>query len=95
MTTHGPVIVSTAYSPPRQNTISEEDLNFMIRNPIPTIVIADLNARHKDFGYLRTSTNMKGRQLHNHIYNRINHIRPTFNTFYSHNSETKPDSVNQ
>ena len=44
-TTHGPVIISTAYSPPRMNTISEEDLNYVIRNPIPTIVIADQNAR--------------------------------------------------
>ena len=93
-TKHGPIIISTAYSPPRMNTISEEDLNFVIRNQIPTIVIADLNARHHMFGYGRRAGNLKGRQLYNHIYNnRLNHLGPTFNTFFTRNSETKPDIV--
>ena len=57
-------------------------------------MIADLNARHQEFGYSRRSRNLKGNQLFNHIYNnRINHIGPIFNTFFTRTSATKPDIV--
>ena len=45
-TTHGPIIISTAYSPPRHNILPENDMNYLIRNNLPAIMIADLNARH-------------------------------------------------
>ena len=93
-TTHGPVIITTVYSPPRHNTISQQDLNYVARNHLPAILIADLNARHPIFGYKKGTNNTKGNQMNNHIYNnRINHIGPTFNTFFTRNSATKPDVV--
>ena len=93
-TTHGPVIITTAYSPPRHNTLPQQDINYIARNHIPAIIIADLNARHQTFGYRRGTNNIKGNQLNNHIYNnRINHIGPTFNTFFTRNSATKPDII--
>ena len=93
-TSHGPVIISTAYSPPRQIVLPLQDINHLARNQIPAILIADLNARHHTFGYARRTSNPKGNQLYNEIYNnRINHIGPIFNTFFTRNSATKPDII--
>ena len=92
-TTHGPCIIMTGYLPPRINALPHQDINFIIRNNLPVIMAADLNARHRMFGY-GNSRNTKGIQLNNHIYhNRLQYIGPTFNTFYTHNSETKPDCI--
>lgn len=92
-TTHGPCIVMTGYSPPRINALPHQDMNYIIRNDLPVIMAADLNARHRTFGY-GNSRNTKGIQLNNHIYhNRIQYVGPTFNTFFTRNSETKPDCV--
>ena len=93
-TMHGPVIICTAYSPPRQLVLPQTDLNYMIRNNLPVILIADLNARHETFGYGRRTHNQKGVQLNRHIYNnRLNHLGPNFNTYFTRNSATKPDIV--
>ena len=83
----------TGYSPPRINALPHQDINYIIRNNLPVIMAGDLNARHRIFGY-GNARNTKGIQLNNHIYNnRIQYIGPTFNTFYTHNSETKPDCI--
>ena len=93
-TTHGPVIVATAYTPPRCKALPHQDINYMINHNLPMILAADLNTRHSMFGYT-TGGNTKGCQLYNHIYNnRLNYLGPTFNTFYTRNSETKPDCNN-
>ena len=92
-TSHGPIIVMTSYIPPRRNALPHQDFNYMIRNNTPTIMMADLNARHQMFGY-NSASNMKGNQLRNHIFNnRLNYIGPHFNTYYTLTSETKPDCV--
>ena len=59
-TTHGPVLIATAYSPPRHNVLPQHDLNHIMRNHIPTILAADLNARHRMFGYAGRTGNLKG-----------------------------------
>ena len=66
-TTHGPVIICTAYSPPRRPVLQQNDLNYLIRNNLPAILIADLNARHETFGYARRTHNQKGNQLNRHV----------------------------
>ena len=48
-TSHGPIIVMTAYSPPRHRTLPNQDMLYMMSNNLPTIMIADLNARHSTF----------------------------------------------
>ena len=65
----------------------------MIRHQYPTFFAGDLNSRHSTFGYT-TAFNIKGRHLHEHILNnRLNYLGPTFNTFFTHNSATKPDCI--
>ena len=92
-TTHGPIIFMTSYAPPRQQFLPNQDLEFMMRHQYPVLFAGDLNARHRTFGY-RRGPNAKGRSLHQHImHNRINYIGPSFPTFHTLNSETKPDCV--
>ena len=92
-TSTGPLIIMTSYAPPRQIFLPNQDLEYLINNRIPTILAGDLNCRHQHFGY-NTGTNAKGRAMYQHIFNnRLNHIGPTFPTFYTRNSETKPDLV--
>ena len=92
-TAHGPIIIATSYAPPRDRSLPEQDIEFIMRHQIPTIFAGDLNCRHSTFGY-HSGFNTKGRNLNRHIMqNRINYIGPNFPTFYTRNSETKPDIV--
>ncbi|CAL4112278.1 unnamed protein product, partial [Meganyctiphanes norvegica] len=92
-TQQGPIILMTSYAPPRQQFLPNQDLEYMMHHQTPVLFAGDLNARHSTFGYPR-GANAKGRSLHRHIMsNRINYIGPTFPTFYTRNSETKPDCV--
>ena len=92
-TTQGPIVVMTSYSPPRHRYLPNQDLEYLIRHQLPTILVGDLNCRHRTFGY-NSGFNPKGRALHKHIMeDRINHIGPTFNTFHTRTSSTKPDIV--
>ena len=40
-TAHGPVIICTAYSPPRHAVLPQADLNYLRINNLPAIMIAD------------------------------------------------------
>ena len=92
-TKHGPINIMTSYAPPRQRFLPNHDLEFMIRHQLPTILVGDLNARHQTFGYT-SGPNQKGRALHQHIVNnRLKYLGPNFPTFYTRNTETKPDCV--
>ena len=87
------LITLTSYAPPRQHSLPRADLEFIMRHQTPAIFAGDLNCRHSHFGY-RNGYNNKGRQLYQHIFNnRLNHVGPNFPTFYTRNSETKPDVV--
>ena len=83
----------TNYSPPRQRFLPNLDMEFMIRHRTPTILAGDLNARHRTFGY-EVGQNPKGLALHRHVMNnRLNHLGPTFPTFFTQNTQTTPDCV--
>ena len=41
----------TKISPPHRNLLPQDDLLYAIRNNLPVIIAADINARHKTFGY--------------------------------------------
>ena len=92
-TQHGPMIILTNYTPPRQRFLPNQDIEFMIRHQTPIIFAGDMNTRHQAFGYV-SSSNPKGRALNQHIVNnRLNYIGPNFPTFYTRRSQTKPDCV--
>ena len=92
-TSQGILIVMTSYAPPRHPILPSEDLKYMINNVHPTIFAGDLNARHTLFGYT-SDPNIKGRQLSRLVYdNKLNHIGPTFNTYFTRNTSTKPDCI--
>ena len=83
----------TNYSPPRKNLLPKEDLLYAIRNNLPVIIAADINARHGIFGYNRPY-NEKGRELNMMILrNKIQHLEPTFDTFFHQNGSSKPDII--
>ena len=89
----GPLNVLTNYTPPRRRYLPNTDLQFAIRHNLPTIIFADLNARHTTFGY-RDNHNDKGKELHRLVYrNKINYIGPTFDTYFHNNGSSKPDCV--
>ena len=92
-TSDGDIIVMTNYSPPRRNLLPQEDLLYAIRNNLPVIIAADINARHETFGYNRPF-NEKGKELSKLIRrNKIQHLGPTFDTFFHPNGSSKPDIV--
>ena len=91
-TINGPLLITTAYVPPRIKTINPEDLRRIETSHIPTIWAGDPNARHQTFGY--SNANHKGHQLSQRIgQNKINYIGPVFNTYYTRVAETKPDVI--
>ena len=94
ISTHsGEIIVMTNYSPPRRNFLPTEDMLYAIRNNLPVIIAADLNARHSAFGY-RRPWNIKGKNLNRMIMrNKIQHLGPTFDTYFHQNGSSKPDIV--
>ena len=92
-TSTGEIIVMTNYSPPRQNLLPMGDLLYAVRNNLPVIIAADLNPRHGLFGYNRPF-NDKGKGLNRMIMrNQIQHLGPTFDTFFHPNGSSKPDIV--
>ena len=92
-TSDGEIIIMTNYSPPRRNLLPTEDLLYAIRNNLPVIIAADINARHSLFGYSRPF-NEKGRELNRMILrNKIQHLGPTFDTFFHRNGSSKPDII--
>ena len=50
LTSQGQIVILTSYAPPRQNFLPNQDLEYMMRNPLPTIFAGDLNTRHQTFG---------------------------------------------
>jgi exonuclease III len=62
-TIHGPLIVSSAYSPPR-TCYSESDMNNLLTTKYTNVIAGDLNAKHCSWN--SKTTNQRGRMLHQH-----------------------------
>ena len=96
MTSIGPLVILTAYIPPRTNYIPIVEYNKIINLNIPLIMIGDFNAHHKLFNNItknKTEDN-KGKLLYNLITNRnLNYLGPDFNTFITKNRKGKPDII--
>ena len=95
-TNTGPIIISTAYIPPRDEALPTIQLNKIFNFNIPTIFIGDLNAHHPTFNNSPSSNtgDTKGRQLVAIIRNKnLSFLGPNFNTFLVKNRKGKPDLI--
>ena len=78
-TLKGPLIIATAYRPPRRDAFPMEDVLKLLRGNTPTYILADLNARHRFIGH--TDNNKIGMIINNLINNNLaDHLGPDFNT---------------
>ena len=97
MTTLGPLIIITAYIPPRTPTLPILHFNRLFNFNVPTIIAADLNAHHP---FLHNTTqhtkqgDVKGKQLYHFAKNRnLTFWGPYFYTYKSGNRKGTPDVV--
>ena len=60
-TTLGPIIIATAYLPPRRLYVPFPDFYRLLNNNIATYILGDFNGRHRYFG--NNSENTVGKSL--------------------------------
>ena len=91
-TIKGPVLIGTAYHPPRREEFPIANLLRLLRNNIPAYILADFNARHRFIGH---STNNAAGTIMNNLITRnlAYHIGPDFNTWVGQNGISKPDII--
>ena len=91
-TLKGPLIIATAYRPPRRDAFPMEDVLKLLRGNTPTYIIADLNARHRCIGH--TDNNETGMIINNLINNNLaDHLGPDFNTRVTAGGISRPDII--
>ena len=91
-TLKGPLIIATAYRPPRRDAFPMEDVLKLLRENTPTYIIADLNARHRCIGH--TDNNETGMIINNLINNNLaDHLGPDFNTRVTAGGISRPDII--
>ena len=89
----GPIIVATAYLPPRRPLPPHPDLIRLARYHKPVYLLGDLNARHQTFGN-RTGSNPVGHALARLMREgKYHHLGPHFPTLIRRNCATNPDLV--
>lgn len=85
------ITLATTYARPNSH-IPYSDLNKLFNNNHPTVLLADLNAKHHTYGH--HSVNTHGRQLHAlATQKRMIYLGPDFPTVYTSNGTGKPDLV--
>lgn len=91
-TSLGPIIIATAYIPPRVGYLHYPDYFRLFNNRKPVYFIGDLNAR--DYVLGNGNSNKTGKLLGNLIRNgHTKHIGPNFPTFINNRSCTSPDII--
>lgn len=97
LTTFGPIIISTAYTPPRRMSLPTTSLNKLFGYNLPILFIGDLNAHHPDLDNVTIHNRCpdnKGKQLHTiMLKHNMSCIGPFFNTFITKNAKGKPDII--
>lgn len=94
ITTLGPIIIATAYVPPRQNFINTITLNKILDHNLPTLFIADFNAHHHIFNNITRAghCDTRGRQLASLAQARnLEFMGPLFHTYQQGNRKGTPD----
>ena len=91
-TSSGPVILSTAYQPPRRPFCPTPDLLRLAGMRYPVYFLGDLNAHHRYFNY--TASNAVGRGLVGLLDDgRLQHLGPDFETCRGFLGTGRPDVV--
>ena len=91
-TSLGPIVIATAYIPPRIGYLNYIDYYRLFNDRLPVYFIGDLNARHNYLGH--SNNNRIGNNLKDLIDN--NHAiveGPMFPTFITNRSKTSPDII--
>ena len=89
-TVRGDVIIGTTYLPFRRPEFPRADLMKIIRKRIPVYILADFNAKHREFGHLVSNecgnalSALTARGL-------LKFMGPDFPTYFSGNATGKPD----
>ena len=93
-TSIGPVIIYTAYIPPRIKSINPLDFQKLISPNTPLLIAGDFNATHPYFSNCSKVANHRGELLH-HICKlyKLDFLGPDFHTFHSGNKKGKPDII--
>lgn len=89
----GPVVVATAYLPPRRAYVPYPDLLRFSRMRMPVYLIGDFNGRHRLFNY-RRDFNTVGEGLARLVdQGRFQHLGPDFDTYFGYMGTGRPDAV--
>ena len=84
--------IITFYRPPRQKDLPLLDINNLLDKNIPTLILADANSKHTNFGH--QTSDLNGKLLLKFINSiDVHYIGPDFNTFYENNRSGKPDII--
>ena len=93
ITSLGPILIATCYSPPRHSSINTITLNKILDHNLPTVIIGDFNAHHSFF-HNRKYADSKGKQLYQFCHNRhISFLGPDFPTFRGPMGTGTPDLI--
>ena len=88
----GPVIIATAYIPPRRPIIPRANFDELKTYNWPVFVLGDFNANHRQLG--DRQTNDVGEQLAQLMeIDGWNHMGPDFKEFHNHQGSGTPDKV--
>ena len=91
-THHGKISIITFYRPPRQEHLPLLDIQNILQQGNPTIILTDANAKHINFGH--KNSDKTGKLLKNLCDTlHLHYLGPDFNTFYSHTNKGKPDII--
>ena len=91
-TSLGPIIIATAYIPPRVGYLHYPDYFRLFNTRKPVYFVGDLNARDSILGH--RNSNKTGKALATLIKNQnANYIGPDFPTFINNRSCTSPDII--
>lgn len=86
----GPIIIATAYIPPRRNYLPIQDISSILRRPIPAYILGDLNLKHMIFSH--NDNNIRGTAMANIInQGRAVFLGPNFPTLKI--GRGKPDMI--
>ena len=89
----GPIVLATAYLPPRRAYVPFPDILRLAHMQQPVYLLGDLNARHRIFNY-RSNFNTVGNALAGLINRGLwQRLGPDFDTFYARNGRSRPDSI--
>ena len=91
-TKQGKMKIITFYRPPRQKDLPLMDINNLVDHNIPTLILADANSKHVNFGH--NSTDSTGKLLNSFINSTdIHYIGPDFSTFHENNKSGISDII--